>query len=129
MRNSTIYVGYSIFRKTDTRLSKGDDAVVCLPGARIEHVTERERYIADHGKRKGMFHTGTHRDEQRRQGRNGSDSGEVQEPTEEDDASKGWTDHLIRNVTCVWKRDPRIYRQQDGGATLQGRGRGIRGFV
>ena len=41
-RNSTIYVGYSIVRRTDTRLSKGKDAVVCLPGARIEHVTERE---------------------------------------------------------------------------------------
>ena len=34
-RNSTIYVGDSIVRKTDTRLSKGEDVVVCLPGARI----------------------------------------------------------------------------------------------
>ena len=40
-RNSTIYVGDSIVRKTDTRLSKGKDVLVCLPGARIEHVTER----------------------------------------------------------------------------------------
>ena len=40
-RNSTIYVGDSIVRKTDTRLSKGKDVVVYLPGARIEHVTER----------------------------------------------------------------------------------------
>ena len=39
-RNSRIYVGYSIVRKTDTRLSRGEDVVVCLPGARIEHVTE-----------------------------------------------------------------------------------------
>ena len=39
-RNSTIYVGDSIVRKTDTRLSNGKDVVVCLPGARIEHVTE-----------------------------------------------------------------------------------------
>ena len=39
-RNSRIYVGDSIVRKTDTRLSKGEDVVVCLPGARIEHVTE-----------------------------------------------------------------------------------------
>ena len=39
-RTSTIYVGDSIVRKTDTRLSKGKDVVVCLPGARIEHVTE-----------------------------------------------------------------------------------------
>ncbi len=41
-RNSTIYVGDSIVRKTGTRLSKGKDVVVCLPGARIAHVTERE---------------------------------------------------------------------------------------
>ena len=34
-RNTTIYVGDSIIRKTDTRLSKGEDVVVCLPGARI----------------------------------------------------------------------------------------------
>ena len=40
-RNSRIYVGDSIVRRTDTRLSKGEDVVVCLPGARIEHVTER----------------------------------------------------------------------------------------
>ena len=40
-RNSTIYVGDSIVRKTDTRLSRGEDVIVCLPGARIEHVTER----------------------------------------------------------------------------------------
>ncbi len=45
---------------------------------------------------KWRVHTGTHRDEQRRQGRNNSNSGEVQESTEEDKASNGWTDNLIR---------------------------------
>ena len=40
-RETRIYVGDSIVRKTDTRLSKGEDVVVCLPGAGIEHVTER----------------------------------------------------------------------------------------
>ena len=50
----------------------------------------------------------THRDELRRKGRDNSDSGEVQEPTEEDEASKGWTDHLIRKFTSVWKQDTRI---------------------
>ncbi len=53
---------------------------------------------ADHGKRKWRVHTVTHRDEQRRQGRDNSDSGEVEEPTEEDEASKGWTYHLILPV-------------------------------
>ena len=40
-RNTTIYVGDSIIRKTDTRLSKG--------GARIEHVTERVEKIVGRG--------------------------------------------------------------------------------
>ena len=59
--------------------------------------------------------------------------GEVQEPTEEDEASKGWTDHFIKNFTSVWKQDPSIQEfkadgsQRDGEATLQGSG--IRGFV
>ena len=42
-RKSTIYMGDSKVRKRDTRLSKGKDVVVCLPGARIEHVTESSR--------------------------------------------------------------------------------------
>ena len=48
--NLTIYVGDSIVRKTDTRLNKGKDVVVCLPGARIEHVTERVEKIMGRGK-------------------------------------------------------------------------------
>ena len=48
-RNSRIYVGDSIVRKTDTILSKGEDVVVCLPGARIEHVTERVEEIMGRG--------------------------------------------------------------------------------
>ena len=61
-RTSTIYVGDSIVRKTYTRLGKGEDVVVCLPGARIEHVTERVE------KRKGGNHSGSRRDEQHGQG-------------------------------------------------------------
>ena len=34
-RNTTIYVGDSVIRNTDSRLSKGEDVVVCLPGARL----------------------------------------------------------------------------------------------
>ena len=48
-RNSTIYVGDSIVRKTDTRLSKGTGVVVCLPRAIIEHVTERVEHIMERG--------------------------------------------------------------------------------
>ena len=51
-RNVTTYVvvGDSIVRKTDARLNKGEDVVVCLPGARIEHVTERIEKIMGRGK-------------------------------------------------------------------------------
>ena len=48
-RTSTIYVGDSIGRKMAARLSKGKDVVVCLPGARIEHVTERVEKIMGRG--------------------------------------------------------------------------------
>ena len=48
-RNARIYVGDSIVRKKDTRLSKGEDVVVCLPGAIIEHVTERVEEIMGSG--------------------------------------------------------------------------------
>ena len=49
-RTSTIYMGDSIVRKTDTRLSKGKDVVVCFPGSRIEHVTKRVEKIMGRGK-------------------------------------------------------------------------------
>ena len=59
-RNSRIYVGDSIVRKTDTILSKGEDVVVCLPGARIEHVTERVEEIMGRGNgRSILVHIGT----------------------------------------------------------------------
>ncbi len=48
-RNSTVYVGDSIVGKTDSTLNKDEDIVVCLPGARIEHVTERVQRIIGRG--------------------------------------------------------------------------------
>ena len=82
--NSTIYVGDSLVGVTDTILSKGKDVVVCLPGIKNRACDSESR--ADHGKRKWRVHTDTHRDEQRRQG--STDSGEVQMPTEEDEATR-----------------------------------------
>ena len=59
-RNSAIYVGDSIVRNTNGRLSKGKDVVVCLPGARIEHVTERVEQIIGRGNGGSiLIHTGT----------------------------------------------------------------------
>ena len=59
-RNSRIYVGDSIVRKTDTRLSKGEDVVVCLPGARIEHVTDIVEEIMGRGNGESILvHIGT----------------------------------------------------------------------
>ena len=45
-----VFVGDSIVRKTDIALNKGDDVVVCLPGAKIEAITERVENIMDSGK-------------------------------------------------------------------------------
>ena len=42
-------MGDSILRKTDRTICKGEDVVVCLPGARIEHVTERVENVLGHG--------------------------------------------------------------------------------
>ena len=49
-RNATTYVGDSKVRKTDAILNKGEDVVVRLPGARIEHVTEIVEKIMGRGK-------------------------------------------------------------------------------
>ena len=43
--NSRMCVGYYTVRKTDTILNKDEGIVVCLPGKRIEHVTQRVEQI------------------------------------------------------------------------------------
>ena len=43
-------MGDSIVRKTDRVLNKGDDVVVCLPGAKIEAITERVENSVGSGK-------------------------------------------------------------------------------
>ena len=59
-RNSTIYVGDSIVRRTYSTLNKDEDIVVCLPGARIEHVAERVQRINGRGNgRTILVHIGT----------------------------------------------------------------------
>ena len=129
-RSTTIYVGDSIIRKTDTRLSKGEDVVVCLPGARIEHVTERVEKIMGRGNGGTLLiHVGTNNTDKE------GTTAIVEKYSEEDEASKDGTDHLIRNITSVWKQDSWIQEleedgsQRDGGAALQGRGCGICGHV
>ncbi|KAI0224278.1 Diacylglycerol kinase beta [Lamellibrachia satsuma] len=44
-KRARVFVGDSIVRKTDRVLNKGDDVVVCLPGAKIEAITERVKNI------------------------------------------------------------------------------------
>ena len=52
--------GELIVRKTDTILNKGDDTVVCLPGAKIEVITERVENIMGSGKSGSVLvHVGT----------------------------------------------------------------------
>ena len=42
--------GDSIVSKTDRVFNNGDDVVVCLPGAKIEAITERVENIVGSGK-------------------------------------------------------------------------------
>ena len=72
-RNSAIYVGDSIVRKTDKRLSKGKDMYSSLFTGSKNRACDGESR-ADHGKRIWRVHTSTRRDEQHGQGRNNSDS-------------------------------------------------------
>ena len=59
LRTERVFMGDSILRKTDKTLSKGEDVVVCLPGARIEHMTERENKLG-HGQGGSILvHVGT----------------------------------------------------------------------
>ena len=54
------FMGDSILRKTDKTLNKGEDVVVCLPGARIEHVTDRVENVLGHGQGGSILvHVGT----------------------------------------------------------------------
>ena len=132
-RNSRIYVGDSIVRKTDTRLSRGEDVVVCLPGARIEHVTERVEQIMGRGYGGSILvHVGTNNTDKEGTTAIVEKYRNLLKKTKQ---AKSWTDHLIGNFTSVWKQDTRIQKfeedgsQRDGEAALQGRGSGIRGFV
>ena len=82
LRTERVFMGDSILHKTDRTLSKGEDVVVCLPGARIEHVTERVENAWP-----GRIYISTCRDEQCRQGWDNQDSTEIQRvgrDTEED---------------------------------------------
>ena len=74
-RNSRIYVGDSIVRKTDTRLSRGGGGggrSSLFTGSKNRACDGESR--ADHGKRIWRVHSGTRRDEQHGQGTNNSDS-------------------------------------------------------
>ena len=59
-RKERVFMGDSILRKTERTLSKGEDVVVCLPGAMIEHVTERVENVLGHGQGGSILvHVGT----------------------------------------------------------------------
>ena len=52
-------MGESIIRKTDRVLNKGDDVVVCLPGAKIEAITERVENMVSGKGGSVLVHVGT----------------------------------------------------------------------
>ena len=59
-KRARVFVGDSIVRNTDIVLNKGVDVVVCLPGAKIEAITERVKNIVGSGKGGSVLvHVGT----------------------------------------------------------------------
>ena len=59
-KRARVFVGDSIVRKTDRVLNKGDDVVVCLPGANIEAIIDRVENIVGSGKGGSVLeHVGT----------------------------------------------------------------------
>ena len=59
-KRARVFVGDSIVWKTDRVLNKGDDMVVCLPGAKIEAITEKVENIVGSGKGGSVLvHVGT----------------------------------------------------------------------
>ena len=136
-RPSTIYVGDSIVRQTDISLNKGKDVVVCLPGARIEHVTERVKKIMGRGNGGSIVvHVGTNNAD-----REGTTAilekyRDLLKKTKQ--ARVGQI--IISGILPVFGNKIQGYRnskrkfeadgsQRDGEAALQGRGCGIHGFV
>ena len=89
----------------------------------------------DRGKRKRRNHSGSRRDKQRGQRRYDGYSEEIPGSTQEDETSESWPDHSVRDSTRDRKQEPRIQEleedvdQQPSTAAMQGRGRGIRGFM
>ena len=59
-KRARVFVGDSIVRKTDRVLNKGDNVMVCLPGAKIEAITERVENFVGSGKCGSVLvHVGT----------------------------------------------------------------------
>ena len=59
-KRARVFVGDSIVRKTNRSLNKGDDEVVCLPGAKIGAITKRVENIVGSGKGGSVLaHVGT----------------------------------------------------------------------
>ena len=55
LRTERVFMDDSILRKTEKTLSKGEDVVVCLPRARIEHITKWAENTLGHGQGGSIF--------------------------------------------------------------------------
>ena len=116
-RNSTIYVGDSIVRKTDTRLSKGKDVVLSLPGARKAHVTERVENIMGRGNGGSILvHIGTNNADKEGTTAIVEKFRSLLKKTKQ---ARVGTDNIIRNFSSVWKQDSRIQEFDADGSRGQ----------
>ncbi len=123
-------MGDSILRKTDSRLSKGEDVVVCLPGARIEHVTETVEQIMGRGNGGStLVHIGTNNADKAGTTAKVEKYRNVLKKTKQ--ARVGQI--VLSGILPIFANRIQEFEadcsQRDGEAALQGRGSGIRGFV
>ena len=123
-------MGDSIVRKTDTRLSRGEDVVVCLPGARLEHVTERVEQIMGRGYGGSILvHVGTNNTD--KEGTTAIEEKYKNLLKKTKQARAGQI--ILSGILPVFGNKIQKFdedgSQWDGEAALQGRGSGIRRFV
>ena len=101
-------MGDSTVRKTDSTLNKNEDIVVCLPGARIEHVTEIvQRNMGRGPGGASLVHIGT----------NNPDKEGTTAIVKK--GSERWTDYLIRDFTIVCNQEPRRHKFEEEGSMFE----------
>ena len=106
-KRAGVIFGDSIVKKTYRVLNKGDDVVVCLPGAKIEAITERVKNIVGSGKGGSVLvHVGTNNVE-----REGTTAIDRKHRKLVRTLKQTWVEHVVLPwILPVIRRGGQIYR-------------------